>query len=281
MSLPALAALPPSLMLLAQRGEQSLRQAVSALEHGEQALAAWPAARLESLRRVAAASDFVVQQGARDAQMLLDLAASGALEQSLAPGELRAQLQDKLAGCADENDLGQRLRRFRNRQQLRIIWRDISRQADLVETCRDLSELADACIDLAYHWLYPQHCAQFGTPIGSRSGEAQHLVILGMGKLGAHELNLSSDIDLIFGYPEGGETEGVKRPLDNQEFFIRLGQKLIKALDVITVDGFVFRTDMRLRPYGSAGPLVFSFNALEQYYQDQGRDHDQGARGRR
>ena len=91
------------------------------------------------------------------------------------------------------------------------------------------------------------------------------MVILGMGKLGAHELNLSSDIDLIFGYPEGGETEGVKRPLDNQEFFIRLGQKLIKALDAITVDGFVFRTDMRLRPYGSSGALVFSFNALEQY----------------
>src|SRR5690606_17469760 len=87
----------------------------------------------------------------------------------------------------------------------------------------------------------------------------------------------SSDIDLIFGYPEGGETEGVKRPLDNQEFFIRLGQKLIKALDAITVDGFVFRTDMRLRPYGSSGPLVFSFSALEQYYQDQGRDWERYA----
>ena len=97
------------------------------------------------------------------------------------------------------------------------------------------------------------------------------------GKLGAHELNLTSDIDLIFGYPEGGETEGVKRPLDNQEFFIRLGQKLIKALDAITVDGFVFRTDMRLRPYGSSGALVFSFNALEQYYQDQGRDWERYA----
>ncbi|MCU1718350.1 bifunctional [glutamate--ammonia ligase]-adenylyl-L-tyrosine phosphorylase/[glutamate--ammonia-ligase] adenylyltransferase [Pseudomonas sp. 5P_3.1_Bac2] len=277
MSLPALAALPPSLVLLAERGEQSLRQALSELEQGAAALDQWPPARLETLRRVAAASDFVVQQAVRDPQMLLDLAASGMLEQSLVPGDLRSKLQDKLADCADENDLAQRLRRFRNRQQLRIIWRDISRQADLVETCRDLSELADACIDLAYHWLYPQHCAQFGTPIGRRSGEAQHLVILGMGKLGAHELNLSSDIDLIFGYPEGGETEGVKRPLDNQEFFIRLGQKLIKALDVITVDGFVFRTDMRLRPYGSSGPLVFSFNALEQYYQDQGRDWERYA----
>ncbi|EPN47335.1 bifunctional glutamine-synthetase adenylyltransferase/deadenyltransferase, partial [Pseudomonas syringae pv. actinidiae ICMP 19096] len=103
------------------------------------------------------------------------------------------------------------------------------------------------------------------------------MVILGMGKLGAVELNLSSDIDLIFAYPEGGETVGTKRALDNQEFFIRLGQRLIKALDPVTVDGFVFRVDMRLRPYGSSGALVLSFNALEQYYQDQGRDWERYA----
>jgi [glutamine synthetase] adenylyltransferase / [glutamine synthetase]-adenylyl-L-tyrosine phosphorylase len=278
MSLPVLASLPAALEPLALRAEQSLQQAVDALSsEARQQFAAWPAGRRALLRRVGAASDFVVQQGLRDPQMLLELAASGELERSLQAGEMRAQLAERLAECGDEDELGRRLRRFRNRQQLRIIWRDLSRQADLIETCRDLSEMADICIDLAYHWLYPKHCAQFGTPIGRRSGTPQHMVILGMGKLGAHELNLSSDIDLIFGYPEGGETEGVKRPLDNQEFFIRLGQKLIKALDVITVDGFVFRTDMRLRPYGSSGSLVFSFNALEQYYQDQGRDWERYA----
>ncbi|EGH33782.1 bifunctional glutamine-synthetase adenylyltransferase/deadenyltransferase, partial [Pseudomonas syringae pv. japonica str. M301072] len=115
------------------------------------------------------------------------------------------------------------------------------------------------------------------TATGRHSGKPQHMVILGMGKLGAVELNLSSDIDLIFGYPEGGETVGTKRALDNQEFFIRLGQRLIKALDPVTVDGFVFRVDMRLRPYGSSGALVLSFNALEQYYQDQGRDWERYA----
>lgn len=278
MSLPALASLPALLAPLALRAEQSVQQACTALSAEAAAqFAAWPQARSEALRRVGAASDFVVQQGVRDPQMLLELAASGELERRLGAGEMREQLAAHLLECASEDELARRLRRFRNRQQLRIIWRDISRQADLVETCRDLSDLADACIDLAYHWLYPQHCAQFGTPIGRRSGQAQHMVILGMGKLGAHELNLSSDIDLIFGYPEGGETEGVKRSLDNQEFFIRLGQRLIKALDVITVDGFVFRTDMRLRPYGSSGALVFSFNALEQYYQDQGRDWERYA----
>ena len=278
MSLPALATLPATLDSLALRAEQSLQAAFAELSPDVAArFSAWTGSRQETLRRVAAASDFVVQQALRDPQMLLQLADSGELERSLQAGELRAQLVAQLLECEGEDELGRRLRRFRNRQQLRIIWRDISRQADLVETCRDLSELADSCIDLAYHWLYPQHCAQFGTPIGRRTGQAQHMVILGMGKLGAHELNLSSDIDLIFGYPEGGETEGVKRSLDNQEFFIRLGQRLIKALDAITVEGFVFRTDMRLRPYGSSGSLVFSFNALEQYYQDQGRDWERYA----
>ena len=264
MSLPPLATLPAPLLPLAERAAALLP-------------AAWPAERTEALRRSCALSDFVHEQAVRDSQLLAELGASGDLERRFAAGELHGQLQALLADCVDEDELGRRLRRFRNRQQVRIIWRDLNRQASLAETCSDLSDLADACIDGAYQWLYPRHCEQFGTPIGRRSGQPQHLVILGMGKLGAHELNLSSDIDLIFGYPEGGETEGVKRSLDNQEFFIRLGQRLIKALDAITVEGFVFRVDMRLRPYGSSGALVLSFNALEQYYQDQGRDWERYA----
>lgn len=274
MSLPPPAALSANLQPSADRALSAFR---SALAEQIQEFAGWPDERQQAFVRVAAASDFVAEQAQRDPAMLLALTASGELERSLAPGELRTQVSELLEDCAEEDELGRRLRRYRNRQQLRIIWRDLTRQADLAETCCDLSDLADACIDLAYHWLYSRHCAQFGTPIGRRSGQPQHLVVLGMGKLGAHELNLSSDIDLIFGYPEGGETEGAKRALDNQEFFTRLGQRLIKALDVITVDGFVFRVDMRLRPYGSSGPLVFSFNALEQYYQDQGRDWERYA----
>ncbi|MDG9925623.1 MULTISPECIES: bifunctional [glutamate--ammonia ligase]-adenylyl-L-tyrosine phosphorylase/[glutamate--ammonia-ligase] adenylyltransferase [unclassified Pseudomonas] len=264
MSLPPLAALPTTLLPHAERAAALLPSD-------------WSGERAEALRRVCALSDFVHEQAVRAPELLAELGASGELERRLQGGELRAQLQAALADCADEDELGRRLRRFRNRQQVRIIWRDLTRQADLAETCRDLSDLADASIDGAYQWLFPRHCEQFGTPIGRRSGEVQHMVILGMGKLGAHELNLSSDIDLIFGYPEGGETEGVKRSLDNQEFFIRLGQRVIKALDAITVEGFVFRVDMRLRPYGSAGALVLSFNALEQYYQDQGRDWERYA----
>jgi glutamate-ammonia-ligase adenylyltransferase len=103
------------------------------------------------------------------------------------------------------------------------------------------------------------------------------MVVLGMGKLGGRELNVSSDIDLIFGFPSKGETRGGRRALDNQQFFVRLGQRLIQALDQITADGFVFRTDMRLRPYGQSGALALSFAALEAYYQDQGRDWERYA----
>ena len=278
MSLPLLADLPAILLPFVTRAHQSWRTAVASLSDDILVtLDTWPDARRAAFDRVCAASDFVADQVCRDPQMLLDLAASGQLERSFAVGELREQLDAAVQLASTEDELGHHLRRQRTRHQVRIVWRDLTRQADLVETCRDLSDMADACIDLAYQWLYQRHCQQFGVPTGRRSGEPQQMVILGMGKLGAVELNLSSDIDLIFGYPEGGETQGVKRPLDNQEFFIRLGQRLIKALDPITVDGFVFRVDMRLRPYGSSGALVLSFNALEQYYQDQGRDWERYA----
>ncbi|MDG6401323.1 bifunctional [glutamate--ammonia ligase]-adenylyl-L-tyrosine phosphorylase/[glutamate--ammonia-ligase] adenylyltransferase [Pseudomonas quasicaspiana] len=278
MSLPSLADIPAILLPLVSRAQQTFRTSLVASSDGATtSFDAWPDSRRAAFDRVCAASDFVTEQVCRDPHLLLDLAESGELERSFAPGELRGQLATAVAEAVSEDELGRNLRRQRARQQVRIIWRDLTRQADLVETCRDLSDMADGCIDLAYQWLYERHCQQFGTPTGRRSGEAQQMVILGMGKLGAVELNLSSDIDLIFAYPEGGETVGVKRPLDNQEFFIRLGQRLIKALDPITVDGFVFRVDMRLRPYGSSGALVLSFNALEQYYQDQGRDWERYA----
>ncbi|KII38657.1 bifunctional [glutamate--ammonia ligase]-adenylyl-L-tyrosine phosphorylase/[glutamate--ammonia-ligase] adenylyltransferase [Pseudomonas fluorescens] len=276
MTLPVLAELPAILLPLVTRSEQSFRTAVAALEN-DHGFANWTPERWAQFARVTGASEFVIEQSVRDPLMLLALVQSGELDRAFAPGELCAQIAAAVNAAQTEDELGRALRRQRARHQVRIIWRDLTRQADLVQTCRDLSDMADATIDQAYQWLYSRHCEQFGTPTGRRSGEPQQMVILGMGKLGAVELNLSSDIDLIFAYPEGGETVGVKRSLDNQEFFIRLGQRLIKALDPMTVDGFVFRVDMRLRPYGSSGALVLSFNALEQYYQDQGRDWERYA----
>lgn len=231
---------------------------------------------LVQLRHVLAGSDYVAEQLRRDPMMAWRLVEDQRLWRPLADQEMAGLLTEALAAVTTGEQVAQALRRFRQEQQVRIIWRDLTRLASTMQTTRDLSDMADTCIEQAYQWTYQELVATFGTP-RSPAGKQQQLVVLGMGKLGAHELNLSSDIDLIFAYPESGETEGGRRSLSNQEFFSRVGQGLIRLLDEVTVDGFVFRVDMRLRPYGDSGALVFSFNALEQYYQNQGRDWERYA----
>ena len=231
----------------------------------------------EQLCHVFTLSEFALTQACRAPHTFLQQLADGSLSSPHHAANMRTALQQQVQQCTSEAELQTVLRRFRNQQQLRIIWRELTRQVVLDDTCKELSDLADTCISLAYQWLHEQFCQQYGTPTGHRTSQPQQLVVLAMGKLGAGELNLSSDVDLIFTYPEAGETTGAKRSLDNQEFFTRLGQKLIKVLDSQTVDGFVFRVDMRLRPYGSGGPLVHSFSAIEQYYQNQGRDWERYA----
>lgn len=180
-------------------------------------------------------------------------------------------------GMDSSKALDRALRRFRRRMMLRILWRDSNRLADFRETSRDMSLLAECCISQAVKFHYDDLQPRFGCPIGKRSGDAQPFVVLGMGKLGGYELNVSSDIDLIFAYPESGETGGARKSISNQEFFIKLGQRVIASLDTHTVDGYVFRVDMRLRPYGDSGALVLNFDALEEYYQTQGRDWERFA----
>ena len=177
----------------------------------------------------------------------------------------------------DGFDIDAQLRKLRNRVMARLIWRDFSRQCRAEETVQQVSLLAEFCIHTAVECAGQELRERFGQPIGAESGEVQHLVTLAMGKLGAHELNLSSDIDLIFVYPESGQTEGGRKSVSNQEYFIKVGQRVISLLDKVTVDGFVFRVDMRLRPYGESGPLVMNFSAFEAYYQDQGRDWERYA----
>lgn len=277
MSKPLLVTIPETLQSEVDHGLKVFSEALVEKGYDAALYKTWSAVHQEQLARVFAASSFVVEQARSSPQLLVDLVNSGSLDRSLTFEEMADELSVAIAGCSSEDELLPVLRKARNRQQVRIIWRDITRVADLIETCQDLSNFADISIDKAYHWLYAEQVKNMGTPIGRYSKQPQHLVVVGMGKLGAQELNLSSDIDLIFAYPEGGETEGVKRSFDNQEFFTRLGQKLIKALDSITIDGFSFRVDMRLRPYGAGGPLVYSFAAMEQYYQDQGRDWERYA----
>ncbi|WP_281646430.1 bifunctional [glutamate--ammonia ligase]-adenylyl-L-tyrosine phosphorylase/[glutamate--ammonia-ligase] adenylyltransferase [Parendozoicomonas sp. Alg238-R29] len=214
-------------------------------------------------------------------ELLLDLLQQDLLHRSLSQSDMADELYEQLKDCDSEDTLMSVLRKFRKKHQLRIIFRDLNRLALMTETTTDISAMADACIELSCDWLHDDCCKQLGTPMGADDGEdelhPQHMTILGMGKLGAGELNLSSDIDLIFCYPCKGETQGTARTITNQEFFTRLGQRLIRVLDTNNADGFVFRVDMRLRPYGQSGALALSFSAMEQYYQDQGRDWERYA----
>ena len=265
----ALAALP-----LAQQ-DASLRELA---ERRWQALCeAHPEHRPEPrLRDLLALSDFLGEGLLRYPELYAELTTSGDFACAERREQARQRLSQSLAGCSSETELHAALRRHRRREMLIIAYRDLAGLASLEEALAHLSALADDCIGAALAWLYAKQCQETGTPYGD-NGERQEMLVLGMGKLGAGELNFSSDIDLIFTYPELGETRGGARAVPTDAFFTRLGQRLIAALDKPSADGFVFRVDMRLRPYGDSGPLVMCFDAMEDYYQDQGREWERYA----
>lgn len=243
-------------------------------QQGQQTVAALPAPADDAAISALAMSDFISDALISHPAWLQELAA-----QPPRPGEWRdyaGLLASRLAAVDDETALMRELRLFRRRTLVRIGWAQILGLCDTCETLTQLSQLAETLIIAARDWLWQACCREWGTPCGA-DGTPQPLLILDMGKLGGGELNFSSDIDLIFAYPENGFTRGRRRGLDNAQFFTRLGQRVIKALDQPTVDGFVYRVDMRLRPFGDSGPLVLSFVALEDYYQEQGRDWERYA----
>jgi glutamate-ammonia-ligase adenylyltransferase len=226
-----------------------------------------------SLLRVWACSEFVCEACINDPAVLFDQLADGCLLGDYAEGEHQRKLVAELRGVKDEDALARVLREFRNREMVRIAWRDLAGWAQLEETLLDLSGLADACVSSALEFLGKRLAKEAGFNTGKFSPQ---LVVLGMGKLGARELNFSSDIDLIFSYPEG-EDDWHQPHSSPDEFYLQLGRQLIRALDDQTEHGFVFRVDMRLRPYGDSGPLVASFDALTDYYQLQGREWERYA----
>ena len=238
-----------------------------------------PARVRSAAPRVAAASAFVVEACERDPSLLPSLIESGDLETAFpadAVGFLSARAPAWKPGEEpDEAGLMAALRVWRTREMVRIAWRDLAGFSAIGATLREQSAFAQCAIQQACgharRILEPRH----GVP-RSAAGVAQELVVVGMGKLGGEELNFSSDIDLVFLFPEHGETDGA-RALANEDFFTRLGQLLIHLLETRTPEGYLFRVDMRLRPFGDSGALVASFGAFEDYLQGQGRDWERYA----
>jgi [glutamine synthetase] adenylyltransferase / [glutamine synthetase]-adenylyl-L-tyrosine phosphorylase len=230
------------------------------------------------LPRVIAGSEFVASALIQDPQALAWFSRHDA------PSTARianAHYEAQAASAAGGADAQHVLREWRRREMLRIAWRAIAGRDSVPETLRALSDLADACIRAAVTAAGSALLPVFGRPRGAGTGADSGLaevplIVLAMGKLGGRELNFSSDIDLVFLFTEKGQTDG-PRVVENEEYFNRLGRELIRLLDVRNEDGFVFRVDMRLRPFGDSGPLVVSLASLEDYLQQHGRDWERYA----
>ena len=228
-------------------------------------------------------------------QPLNSMSASRFVRRWLAASPERASELEKLAGLSlatvDFDQLLQQqqltapslpaaMRRLRNLLMATLIQRDLSGAGDLDEVLTVISAFAEFVVRTHQNALHAELCALHGIPVGAESGEPQELIVIGMGKLGGRELNVSSDIDLIFVYPEEGETVAQadgQRVLSNHEFFVRLGKRLIADIAEVTDNGFSFRVDMALRPNGGSGPLAASFAMLEQYLLVQGREWERYA----
>jgi len=221
-------------------------------------------------------SDFCFNQLCRHPQWLDDIFSQQLLNNDQLEHTMPLRLSELTAQCTSEVTFDCALRQCRNFYQLIIAWRDLCHLGEIEHSLRHISALAELLIIGARDWHYQFLAKTWGEPVDA-NGVSQPLLILGMGKLGGRELNFSSDIDLIFSFPEHGQTVGGRRSSENQQFFVKLAQKLINALDKFTQEGFVYRVDMRLRPFGNSGPLVVSFAGLEDYYQSQGREWERYA----
>jgi len=238
-----------------------------------------PLSFMEELTKVLTCSEFVARWAQREPTRFKQLLDSGDLQRHYLTTTYQKKCQTEIDLTHDKPGLSlflQQLRQLRQREMVRIAWRDITGTSCLEETLKDLSRLADACIKTALDQLHTWAIADYGQPL-NQHGTEQRLIVIALGKLGGQELNFSSDIDLMFVYPEEGQTKGKNKTLSNSEFFNKLGQQLIHALDETTADGFVFRVDMRLRPFGKSGALAIDFDTLENYYQTHGREWERYA----
>ena len=204
-------------------------------------------------------------------ELIPELAATW--EQPLSEELLMAPLRQPLA---DDEAVRSTLRRLRQRAMSHLVLRDLCGLAPLEEIVESMTLLADVTTNFALDYYHRQLVETYGEPLDNQ-GRPLRLMVIGMGKLGGRELNVSSDVDYIFIYPEEGDTAGQKKSIENFDFFNRLGKKVIQALGDITADGQVFRVDMRLRPNGDSGPLVCSIDALENYFITQGREWERYA----
>lgn len=227
------------------------------------------------LNKTLVASDYARQVLQQQSEPILTEFEVDQFENNLSHADILHLVQTSLTHANSEAEWMQAMRRLRARLMFRWIWQDANELTDVVQLTRELSDFADIAIQAAVYFARPALVEKNGEPMGE-NGQTQDLIIIGMGKLGAQELNLSSDIDLIFAFDESGETTG-KRPISVQQFCVQWGQAIIRLLDTVTADGFVFRVDMRLRPWGDGSALACNYISLERYLEQHGREWERYA----
>ena len=220
---------------------------------------------VERVSRVIAASDFALETLRRQPDLLAVLLH----DDGAAPWPVPALLADNTVQWPEL------LRRYRTAESTRLVWRDVHGLDTVDDTLAGTTRLAEVCLQTALGALEAEFAQRHGV-VRAPDGSVQRLVVFGLGKLGGGELNFSSDIDLVYAYPQGGESDGA-RSLAAEDYFMRLGQRLAKLLDEPTVDGFCHRVDLRLRPFGNAGRVALSFAGMDQYFQREGRDWERYA----
>ena len=212
------------------------------------------AGHVERVSRVIATSDFALETLRRQP----DLLAALLHDDGAAPWPTPALTAD------NSGQWPELLRRYRTAESTRLVWRDVHGLDTVDDTLAGTTRLAEVCLQTALEALEAEFAQRHGV-VRAADGSAQRLVVFGLGKLGGGELNFSSDIDLVYAYPQGGESDGA-RSLAAEDYFMRLGQRLAKLLDEPTVDGFCHRVDLRLRPFGNAGRVALSFAGMDQYF---------------
>ncbi|MGB0132432.1 bifunctional [glutamate--ammonia ligase]-adenylyl-L-tyrosine phosphorylase/[glutamate--ammonia-ligase] adenylyltransferase [Dokdonella sp.] len=223
------------------------------------------------LERVLLASDYAFESFVQDPQLL----GPDLVRLMNDPRHADARTAP-LAMPLSDSEFRTEIRRFRRRESIRLIWRDVNNVDKVETTLTGASVLAETCLEIALRHAERQLAERHGV-LRTESGEVQRLVVLALGKLGGAELNFSSDVDLVLAYDEGGGTSDGARPLDAEIWYSRVSQHLISLLADRTPDGYVYRVDLRLRPFGNVGRVALSFAAMEQYYQREGRDWERYA----
>src|SRR5258708_6921416 len=238
---------------------------------GFERIANSPAA-LGYLATIFSFSKFLSEAVLRHPEWLLQLTSSGDLHRVLSVEEYGQRLAAFVASAGVPEALD--LARFRRQQLLRIVLRDVLSLASLSDVTEELSNLADAILDLTYRRIREDLIARHGTPRYIDPAGASRecgFSVISLGKLGGQELNYSSDIDLMFIYSANGHTDGGE-PITNKEFFKKIANRCTDLLSTYTAEGQCYRVDLRLRPDGRFGEVTISLEGAREYYKQRGRD---------